>query len=183
MPEELVIRHCSPTLAGLKTANMFTCRFSSAQEMNREIRLLNKRLVGKGLRVLPLRYHEGVGLIYIYRPSRLERDLRDDGAEALLAHFGYRGASPIQCVAELIRRLQQSGEFPHEIGLFLGYPPEDVRGFIENRAGGSKCVGSWKVYGDVEKARKTFEKYEKCSRVYYDLWSQGRSIERLTVAV
>ena len=25
-------------------------------------------------------------------------------------------------------------EFPHDIGLFLGYPPEDVLGFITNKA-------------------------------------------------
>ncbi len=26
MPDELLVRHCAPTLAGLKTANMFNCR-------------------------------------------------------------------------------------------------------------------------------------------------------------
>lgn len=29
MFEELIIRHCSPTLAGLKTGNMFRCSYSS----------------------------------------------------------------------------------------------------------------------------------------------------------
>ena len=36
--------------------------------------------------------------------------------------------------SRLIKRLNEDAEFPHEIGLFPGYPPEDVRGFIENRA-------------------------------------------------
>lgn len=47
-------------------------------------------------------------------------------------------------------------DFPHEIGLFLGYPLEDVQGFIENRAEGYKCVGCWKVYGDEEYAKQEF---------------------------
>ncbi len=151
--------------------------------MNFETRMMNRRLVCKGLRVLALRYRDGVGLIYVYRPVRLERDLADGAAKSLLERFGYRSTGSIQCVAELMRRLRQDAEFPHEIGLFLGYPPEDVLGFIEHRNHGCKCVGSWKVYGDVEQARRAFAKYEKCSRIYYELWSHGREIERLAVAV
>ena len=39
------------------------------------------------------------------------------------------------------------------MGLFLSYPPEDVKGFIDHRANDFKCAGLWKVYGDEEKAR------------------------------
>lgn len=46
------------------------------------------------------------------------------------------------------------GEFPHEVGLFLGYPPEDVEGFIENKARSCKITGYWKVYSDEEKAKR-----------------------------
>ena len=80
-------------------------------------------------------------------------------------------------------RFRQGGEFPHEVGVFLGYPPEDVDGFIGNRACGHKCVGCWKVYGEEEAARKTFAKYQKCTRVYCEQWARGASIERLTVAI
>ena len=82
----------------------------------------------------------------------------------------------------LIRRLCEYEEFPHEIGLFLGYPPEDVYGFIENKADGFKCVGCWKVYGDARAAQKTFARYKKCSDIYAVQYANGRSIERLTVA-
>ena len=35
----------------------------------------------------------------------------------------------------------ESGEFPREVGLFLSYPPEDVKGFIDHRANDFKCAG------------------------------------------
>ena len=35
----------------------------------------------------------------------------------------------------------ESGELPHEVGLFLSYPPEDVKGFIDHRANDFKCAG------------------------------------------
>lgn len=35
----------------------------------------------------------------------------------------------------------ESGELPHEVRLFLSYPPEDVKGFIDHRANNFKCAG------------------------------------------
>lgn len=83
----------------------------------------------------------------------------------------------------MMRRLDEDMEFPHEIGLFLGYPPEDVCGFIENKAEGYKCIGQWKVYGDEAQAKKNFAMYKKCTQVYCAQFAQGKSIKRLTVAV
>lgn len=65
----------------------------------------------------------------------------------------------------------------------MGYPPEDVIGFIENKASGCKTAGCWKVYGDEDAAKKIFKKYKKCTDIYCDKYKKGRSIERLTVAV
>lgn len=89
---------------------------------------------------------------------------------------------PAECICRLRHRLRDSEEYPHEIGLFLGYPPEDVRGFIEHRAADCKCVGCWKVYGDAETARKTFRQYKKCTEVYCKEWRKGASLQQLIVA-
>ena len=69
MSEELLIRHCAPTLAGLKTANMFNCRYEDRHALNGAIRAFNKRLGKKGLRLMPIRYGEERALIYVYRPE------------------------------------------------------------------------------------------------------------------
>ena len=86
-------------------------------------------------------------------------------------------------MTDLVRRLRGSAEFPHEIGLFLSYPPEDVRGFIENRAQNFKRAGLWKVYGDVEQAQRLFARYRKCTDIYCELWRAGSGIGQLAVAV
>lgn len=182
MPEEMIIRHCSPTLAGIKTGSLFTCTMTSRDELAGDIRKMNRKLVPKGLRVLLLRIRNDRALIYVYRPSGLKKDLEDKQAKMLLEKHGYTPQKADRCVIQLINRLKNCQEFPHEIGLFLGYPPEDVSGFIDNKACGHKCVGCWKVYGDEVLARKTFERYEKCTKVYCSLWEQGKPIERLTVA-
>ena len=182
MSEELLVKHCSPTLAGMKTGNLFACSFPNEEEMKECVRCWNRMLTKKGLRVLPLRFQNGRALIYVYRPAKLTADLQHNIAEQLLLERGYSIETSERCIVHLIRRLCEYDEFPHEIGLFLGYPPEDVHGFIENRADGFKCVGCWKVYGDADAAQKTFAKFKKCTDVYRDQFAKGRSIERLTVA-
>lgn len=181
MSEELIIRCCAPTLASIKTGNMFTCRFSSQDEMIQSIRSINRRLRKKGLSVVPLRYTDGVGLIYVYRPNRLHQDLCNEKACKLLSENGYACCQPTRCVQQLRERLRQQQDFPHEIGLFLGYPPEDVDGFM-HRKHEAKYAGHWKVYGDVDKAKRIFALYKKCTNAYLDQWKNGRSIERLTIS-
>ncbi|MBQ7336199.1 MAG: DUF3793 family protein [Clostridia bacterium] len=187
MSEQMLIRHCSPTLAGIKTGNLFSCGYASDVEMREILRSFNRRFRGKGLRVLPVRYRDGRALIYVYRPTRLEKDLCDRNARDILRAHGYGNVHPSRCLARLIDRLGEGEEFPHEIGLFLGYPPADVDGFIREKTcggetGACKCVGQWRVYGDESSARRLFEKYKKCTAVYDSCWKKGVSLERLTVS-
>ena len=71
--------------------------------------------------------------------------------------------------------------FPHEIGLFLGYPPADVEGFIKSPNEGFCEVGYWKVYSDAEKARSVFRRYKQCTEEYGRMLRSGRTLEQLVV--
>ena len=183
MSDEMIIRHGSPTLAGLKTGNLFNCSYSGKKELWDTLRSLNRRLVPKGVRIIPLRLSEEKVLLYIYRPRKLKQDFAVKETADLLKEYGYLVDNLGKCIAQLSRRLNETEEFPHEIGLFLGYPSEDVKGFIENRAKGYKCIGCWKVYGNEQDAKKQFERYRECTNVYCTQWANGKSIEQLTVAV
>jgi hypothetical protein len=59
------------------------------------------------------------------------------------------------------------------VGLFLGYPLDDVLGFIRHEGHGYKLCGVWKVYGDPERAKKQFRQYELC-RECMKSWFKGR---------
>ena len=179
MSEELIVRHCSPTLAGLKTGNMFTARFDGREDLRCERCRLNRVLVARGIRAIPLRFRDNKALIYIYRPDRLKNDLSNKEACRVLKSCGYSCTSSGKCISRLMQRLRDSQDFPHEIGLFLGYPPEDVAGFISKAP--CKLTGFWKVYGDPVQAKKRFDGFRKCMKVYYSCWSAGFPLERLAV--
>lgn len=182
MLEDILVKYCSPTLAGIKTANMFSCFFVDEDEMRDSLRHWNHLLGTKGLRILPLALKDKRALVYVYRISYLLRDMKDAAVCRLLEERGYQTELPEHCIVRLMRKLQENGEFPHEIGLFLGYPPEDVCGFIENGAQGAKLTGCWKVYGNEERARRIFANYRKCTEVYTKKLARGSSVDKLTVA-
>lgn len=183
MSEEFIVRNCFATLAGLKTGSLFRCTYHSSEELYDEIRRLNRRLADKGLRVLPLLVCNGEAQIYMYRTSHLRQDLAREEVLEILHRCGYDiGAMAEHQVVCLARRFRCSKDFPHEIGLFLGYPPEDVRGFIEQGSRACKCVGCWKVYGDVEAAQKRFDTFRSCKDCYLRCVTRGNTIEQLAVA-
>ena len=179
--EETIIRMAAPTLAGIKTGSLFPYHYKKRETLGKEIARLNRLLIPQGLRLVLLRLTERSALLYLFRPSKLEKDLCDGAACELLRCEGYPCSSCESCLRHLLRRFHCGEEFPHEIGLFLSYPPEDVRGFIENGPRSCKLSGCWKVYGDAEAARKQFERFSKCRRIYRSLLGKGRTVENLTV--
>ncbi len=181
MLDILLAKHCSPTLAGLKTGNLFAAAFEDEQERDREMRRLNRLLYPAGLRAVLFRRRRNRTLIYLYRPAFLARDLRNPEAQKLLRERGYRTESTPACLSLLAERIAEDGEFPHEIGLFLGYPPGDVRAFIERGAQAPLITGVWKVYHDPEKAERIFEQYRQCTEIFCREMEKGVPLRRLIV--
>jgi hypothetical protein len=181
MPDNIIVENCSPTLAGIKTGNIFTIDRSLISDIKEELCELNQCFTDKGLRAIPLKITEKNVLIYLYRPDKLKADLESKEAKDILLEKGYSCNSIEGDIVHLIHHIHNDGSFPHEIGLFLGYPPVDVKGFMEDTRKGVKCVGYWKVYGDKEKAEKTFSSYRKCTEIYKKCLSGGRCLSQMVV--
>ena len=66
--DRYLIDHCSPTLANLKTANLFSCRYSSQEQLAAQVLGWHRALEPKGVCLRLLRAKNGCALIYVYRP-------------------------------------------------------------------------------------------------------------------
>lgn len=181
MLEKYLIWYCAPTLASLKTASLFRYPFSSPENLQTEVSVWNSILEQKGIAVSVLRCHKRMALIYVYRITQLQKDLQKTGVPAFLAEYGYPDLKPEALLSRLKYQLENNASFPHEIGIFLGYPLGDVVGFIQNMGHNFKYSGCWKVYCNEVETIKLFRKLKKCRLVYLRLWNQGRSILKLTV--
>ena len=203
MLERYLIDCCAPTLASLKSGSLFCTKCPADACIEGAIEKWNSDLSDLGVHMCILRRTESSALIYVYRKTSLARTLKDPDVREFLSSYGYEACTCCEgcksadcsisdCLAHLTSRISaacdsEAGDgdmrFPHEIGVFLGYPLQDVKGFIDNNGRNSKYTGLWKVYGDTEASIRTFAKYKHCSRVYSDLWKSGkRSILQLTVA-
>ncbi len=91
--EKNLIRHCSPTLASLKTASLFTIDFTCPKELNDVLRKWNISLSDKGVAMIALRTDESRALIYVYRKNRLRQDLSSPKIRCFLQNNGYSGSN------------------------------------------------------------------------------------------
>ena len=186
--ETVMIEQCAPVLAGLKPAGLFRYETRDCADLARRVRSWNEQLNSKGLRVRVMkgcaRTHRF--LIYVYREAQLSAVLADRAVQEFLRQEGYQLPAEQEQTGALLnqlsRRLCCQAEFPHEIGVFLGYPLPDVVGFIENRGKNFTCCGCWKSYGEPAAARRRFDQLSKCTAVYLRLFHSGTPITRLTVA-
>jgi hypothetical protein len=69
--------------------------------------------------------------------------------------------------------------FPHEIGAFLGYPVEDVKGFIVNQGREYLLLGYWKVYSNPVAAKMLFRQYDQAKILAVNEFLTGKSIQEI----
>lgn len=179
--EPALVAHCAPTLARLKVGSLFCCPSPRWEELLPEAAALRPLLAEKGLSLRIVRADERRALCYLCREGDLARALAERDTAAFLTRCGYASLAPACALDTLCRRMAAGDGFPHEVGVFLGYPLSDVLAFIEHEGRGCACCGCWKAYGDAREARRTFERYEKCTRVYRRLYLAGRTLRELTV--
>ena len=180
MLERAIIDHASPTLARLKLGSLINLEIGEG--FFGEFARLSDELRGKDVKLTILRLCGGKALLYVYRPDELERALRDKEIRCFLTACGYSHFDTAGALQTLKNHLKDTAAFPHEIGVFLGYPLADVLGFIENCGKNCLACGCWKVYSDLCFALQTFRRFEKCKTVYQRLFAQGSPLARLTVA-
>lgn len=181
--EESLIRNASPTLASIKTANLYSFRFNSLEECLDTISRFNKMMNRKGIYIELVKNTGSFYLIYVYRKTHLLRAFEDEGIVNFLSEYGYSSEAGLQDKIDLLKtRLRGEKAFPHEIGVFLGYPLEDVKAFIEKKGNKCKLCGEWKVYHDEETARYLFCQYKHCRDMYIKEYKEGKRFGDMLVS-
>ena len=102
-------------------------------------------------------------LLLVYAPELLDALLQRPATRAMLHRADYvQTAEPMAVLAELQERCQAGEDFPHEIGIFLGYPLKDVAAFLGWAAIPFTVQGPWKIYGQPEKSLDLAATHQHC---------------------
>lgn len=175
--ETMIVYHAAPTLRRLKPATLI-CPGRNARRLLpawRECRAAMRRRLG--VEIANLREEYDSLLLLIHRPDALVERLDAPGARRLLGAAGYpvgdNGLTGM--LRELASRCGPDREFPHEIGVFLGYPPGDVECFMRARGGACLETCAWKAYGDIESARASHTLFRRAKIEAARLFAAGLS--------
>lgn len=177
--EEITVS-VNPAMCPLFKGYKVACITNVRREDMRNMHLL---LNGTGICYRALTFCRDKYLVLLYRPAQLKTYLKQPEVKTFLADYGYEENSLEKVLERLSLRVREHSkneiEFPHEIGIFLNYPLEDVRGFIEHKGQDSLFCGYWKVYHDPEKAKLTFWTYDKAKDCAVNEFLAGKTIREI----
>ena len=155
--------HCGITFAGLKVASLFRID----REAFRALADVRFCFAKRGFRFAVIGRSGGKDLLYVFHLPRLQEILFDESNADFLRSCGYAYRSVGEALLQLRCRLCGGAGFPHEIGVFLGYPLDDVL----------ECLaGYWKVYSEPEKKARLFAKYRRCSECICSKLREGKTL-------
>ena len=172
VPLQLALQ-CAPVISGIKISNLLTIPVKNLKELSAVLKKteLSFRILYPGKERL---------VILIYREAELREYLERDEVREFIYSCGYETSDiskifPI-FVKRYMRYMELKRDFPHELGLLLGYPIEDVEGFIENHGKNFLHSGYWKVYKDAEHKIRLFKNYERVQTEIVRLLYEGLGI-------
>ncbi|MGP8320167.1 MAG: DUF3793 family protein [Methanosarcinaceae archaeon] len=97
-------------------------------------------------------------IVLFFNQNRLNELLKNESVKKFLSEWGYEFDS-IEHVLDMLRRRYAICSCPPEIGVFLGIPLKDVKGFMGlNSLRNTKC-GMWRIYGDPAASEKLMNEY------------------------
>lgn len=174
--ESLLAIHCSPVIMGIKVSNLFTVDAKDDAKFYAIIR-------GSGIQYYRV-YQSGNKIVFLlFHRKMLEMYLANPEVQKLLTKLGYEDLR----LGAVLRKFQirfsearsAGEEFPHEIGVLLGYPIEDVIGFMEHKGQDFLYSGYWKVYTEPEEKKAIFKSYENATDHLIQLLHGGKNMKEI----
>ncbi len=178
--EYMLLYHCAPTIYGVKSAGLFSVPHLTELERSQAEAFCADAFGEYGPKIRVICSCERNTLFYVYNERLLSERLADPETIRFLSERGYGGCSVCEDFLDVLsQKLARKNGFPHEIGVFLDYPLEDVIGFIKNEGHGFIMNGYWKVYGDSEKAARRFASFTQCRRSALSKLEGGMSFDEI----
>ena len=174
-----VVTQCAPVLKGVKISNLITMKPGGWRKIRAYLK--KSRII-----CIPLYADAEKEVLFLYRYEQLERHLKNLEVREFLRSCGYESFEVASVLVRLRRRYRLyagiSKEFPHELGVLLGYPVGDVQGFIDNRGENSLTSRYWKVYQNPKEAEKIFDLYDRVKEQALKEIMCGRTLSHVAVS-
>ena len=167
---------CAPVITGIKVSNLFIIDKDKTGE-------LYDIIEGTDISAYFL-YEDNVKVnILLYRKNELQQYLLQKENQKFIRALGYNSVYIDELLPEFSIRFSlyqlTQNEFPHEMGILLGYPIEDVKGFIINSGKNELYTGYWKVYENLPEKLILFNYYEAAREHFICLVAKGMDMNKI----
>lgn len=179
MLEELLLKYASPTLGGIKSGSLFKISKNDKIDLNKEVKNCNFLLNSLDVYLHIIYSCDKYALIYVYRSKLLINDFKNKNIIHFLKSYGYEGTNIEDYICYLKYRFELLNSTPHEVGVFLGYPLNDVKCFIKFKGKNFKLCGCWKAYDNIENCSKKFRDYKIYKEIFTYLYHHDYPLESL----
>lgn len=167
---------CAPLITGLKASNLLIVSVENEKWV--------RKIIGKSdISYYKMLQTEKKVTFLLFKRKQLEEFLYRKEIQQFFQQEGYRVFQFGQILKTFQMRyatyMKKRGVFPHEMGLLLGYPLEDVRGFMENEGKYFLYAGYWKVYENMTEKMRLFRKFEVAKETLISLIYNGVRMEEI----
>ncbi|TWJ32551.1 uncharacterized protein DUF3793 [Geobacter argillaceus] len=121
-------------------------------------------LAGSGLMALELADRGDSVMLLLYSPLAMQALLERSNVLAVLRRAGYAEHESMDEILDELASRVAVGGFPHEIGVFLGYPLKDVAAFMGWVRLPFVSQGPWKIYGDPGESLRLAATFRCCRK-------------------
>lgn len=180
---------CMPTLMKMKPSTMVSFHKRYMENATSFYYALESELNRYQCSYEKLHECDAVICLLIYDESHMEQVFTSYVNHELLEGVGYHiGRKHTEYNIKLFAKRfseykEYKTEFPHEVGLLLGYPIEDVESFIENDGNNFILCGFWKVYHNKERAIRIFDAYKQLREIAMGNFYRGLDLTNNMIVV
>ncbi|MGV3024150.1 DUF3793 family protein [Clostridium thermobutyricum] len=157
--EKYLLFTLSPVIGGLKPSSTITLSYDK-KEYSIWSNYKKEFLEILKLKEIVLRKGTKAEIILIYNEENLLNCINKKDNREFLNKLGYDLTLTLEENLDILVYRYEKYHCPHELGVFLGIPIEDVIDFME--CSDKKCLmcGYWKVFNNYNNAKDIFNKYD-----------------------
>lgn len=151
------------TLTGVKPAELINVSINGENKRQWEE---GKMLLNSCCRfkVIPLRVKNKKELVFFFHRKALDETLHQRSVLLFLKGLHYPKEYCLEDYVDFLLEKYQNSSFPHEIGIFLGYPVKDVLGYLGHPALRLTGIKGWRYYGHGKISIHTYKKYKEAKK-------------------
>ncbi len=176
--EKLLAYHCAPSIFGIKSANLVNIDIDKCKNIEEDILKIN--MIDTKVKFRILKKCGNKVLLLTYKEKNLYHQLFEANNYNYLLTYGYPKEKNLDLFLEYLSKRIKLNDFPHEIGVFLGYDLNDIKDYV---SGKKECLltGYWKVYSNPDLKLECFNRFSRCRRAALTLLERGYDFERVII--